>query len=153
MKGLLFSFICLASVMVGCKSTKPVVNSYTVKDSTVVNYRTVEVPVPGQQTSAAVNLDSLMNLLKENKPVIINGQVPSGDGKMLLQYWTDAFGKLQIRCQTQDQVLNVLAAEITRLREEQKIETVIHTEYRTPVWNYILVVLLAAALIISLFKR
>lgn len=153
MKGLLFSLICLTLVMVGCKSTKPIVNTYTIKDSTIVKYKNVDVPVPGQKTEAAVNLDSLLQLLKENKPVVVNGQVPSGDGKMLLQYWTDAFGKLQIRCQTQDQVLNVLAAEITRLREEKKIETVIHTEYKTPVWNYILAVLLLAALILSLFKR
>src|SRR5690606_26152898 len=147
---LCFIIMCLvlAIDLVGCKSAKPIVNQHIIKDSTIINYVPVEVPVPGQMATGEVNLDSLLNLLKQNKPIEINKNIPSSDGKMNLKYWIDELGKLQIRCETQDYVLNVLAQEITRIRNEQKTETVIHTEHQTPFWNYLLMVLLGAALII-----
>lgn len=148
--GLLF----FGLVFFGCKSTKPVTNTQTtIKDSTIINYRNVDVPVPGQKTGAAVNLDSLMQLLKENKSPVINNVVPSTDGKMLLKYWTDEFGKLQIRCETQDYVLNVLAQEITKIRNEQKTVTVVQEVSKTPWYNWVIMILLLAALIKSQFKR
>lgn len=156
MKGIL-SFIIVGLMLlglVGCKSTKPINQVHTtIKDSTIINYKNIEVPVPGQKTDASVNIDSLMAMVRAGQKPNINQQVVSPDGKMNLKYWTDELGKLQIRCETQDYVLNVLAAEIERIRSENKTETVIHTEFKTPWYNWVIFILLLAALILSLFKR
>gem|GEM_PF-7025644 len=140
--------------LAGCRSARPAASTRTtVRDSTVVNYRNIEVPVRGRSVAASVNLDSLSRRMKADRPVFVDSTVPSTDGKTALSYWTDEVGKLRIRCETQDHVLNVLAAEITRIRNEQRVETVVHTEHKTPWHNWALGTLLLLALILSLFKR
>lgn len=67
--------------------------------------------------------------IKPSTPVVITDT----SGRVQLKYWYDSFGKLQMECGTKDQTINLLVAEITRMRNEiNSKQTVI---YRTrPVW-------------------
>jgi len=157
-KGIVFCLFGLLAVAIGslagCRSARPVANvQTTVRDSTVVSYVPVEVPVRGQSVAASVNLDSLLRRPKADRPVDMDRTVTSGDGKTSLKYRVDETGRLRIRCETQDHVLNVLAAEITKLRSEERVETAVVEVPKTPAWNYMLMCLLGAAIVLSLFKR
>ncbi|MGJ1198841.1 hypothetical protein ACR777_05395 [Sphingobacterium spiritivorum] len=144
--------LSLIGVFAGCKSQKLPNEQLIIRDSTIFKEVEIKVPKPGNSASAEFPLDSLIQLLKEGKTGEPNKKENlSADGKMNLQYWIDELGKVQIRCKTQDEILTVLAQEITRIRNEK--QTVIQEVEKTPFWNYILFGVLGAALIISLFKR
>ncbi|WP_293913106.1 MULTISPECIES: hypothetical protein [unclassified Sphingobacterium] len=144
--------LSLIGIFAGCKSQKLPNEQLIIRDSTIVKEVEIKVPKPGNSAGAEFPLDSLIQLLKEGKTgEPYKKENLSADGKMNLQYWIDELGKVQIRCKTQDEILTVLAQEITRIRNEKK--TVIREVEKTPFWNYILFGVLGAALIISLFKR
>lgn len=150
--------VCLVAVSVFCfsgcsKKLRPESSTVTVKDSTIISYRPVDVPIPSFKVSAGINLDSLLKVY-ENKsstiptaPVIVKDEA----GKVMLQYWVDQYGKLQVTCESKDQTIQMLVAEVTKARNE--VKTIIQPEYKTPVWNYAIIILLGCALILSLFKR
>lgn len=58
--------------------------------------------------------------------------------KAQLSYWIDQYGKLQVGCESKDQTMQVLVAQVNRLRSDTTKQTV--TVYKTPkyIW-YILV--------------
>lgn len=141
----------------GCsKKLRPESTTFTVKDTTIINYKTVDVPVPDFNIKQSINIDSLLEAYRlaantgaeiQTAPVIVR----DATGKVQLQYWVDQYGKLQITCESKDQTIQMLVAEVTKARNE--VKTVYQTEYQTPVWNYAIIVLLGIALILSLFKR
>ena len=155
----------------GCKVVRPVTSSEVVLDTTETHYKPVDIQLKGAKVTQIVNVDSLFQAwegrfkqyLKDSAEAVATGKplpkapvsipqtVTDPQTKAQLTYWIDQFGKLQVSCESKDQTVQVLVAEINRLRKE--VKTVVIPEYKTPVWNYIVIVLLAAALILSLFKR
>jgi hypothetical protein len=141
----------------GCsKKVHPESITVSVKDSTIINYKSVDVPIPDFKVNQGVNIDSLLSAFKaadangstiQTVPVIVKDE----SGKVQLQYWLDQHGKLQITCESKDQTIQMLVAEVTKARNETK--TVYKTDFKTPAWNYVIIILLGCALILSLFKR
>lgn len=140
----------------GCRSVRPETSSTVVKDTTIVTYKTVEVPIRGAAVVNHVNVDSLVNAIAKKKT---EGQplatapvkVEDKDGKVVLEYWIDELGKLQINCQSKDQTIQVLVAEIAKLRKETK--TIVQEVEKTPFWNYAIILLLGVALVLIVIKR
>lgn len=155
----------------GCKTLHPATSSVVVTDTTVIKYKPVDVTVKGAKVTQAVNVDSLFGAwlatskeysrdsakaVKAGKPIPPAPVAPARtvsdpQTKAQLTYWIDQFGKLQVSCESKDQTVQILVAEINRLRHE--VKTVVKTEYKTPNWNYVVIVLLAAALVLTIIKR
>lgn len=143
----------------GCRSIRPESSRISVSDTVVTSYKKVDVPLPDFVVKQSINIDSLLKSLapalsrgggaknEPTKPSVIKDD----NGKVRLEYWVDEFGKLQINCQSKDQTIQVLVAENMRLRHEVKTDVL--QVYRTPVWNYILLLLLGAALVVALIKK
>lgn len=146
-----------------CKIIKPE-TSYSKKDSTSISYKEQEVKVAGAKVTADVNLDSLvaakidqMTSYKRDSAAAVAAGLPipqapdpvikyitDPQSKAILKYWLDAQGKLQMSCESTDQVVKVLVAEITRLTQEVTKKTEVVTE--TPKWNWIVIGALSALL-------
>lgn len=136
----------------GCKIIKPK-EITTIKDSVAINYRNVDVPVKGAKVYQVINLDSLqrvwMDLQKSGDPTATNKQtVTDPKSKAELQVWIDKFGNLQASCESKDQTVQALVAELTKTREKLTEKQTIIKE--TPTWNWIVITALATLLLISL---
>jgi len=74
--------------------------------------------------------------------------------KAQLSYWIDAYGKFQIQCESKDQTITTLQAQVNKLTTDKT--TTIDVAYKTPAWNkFVMIVeavLLAAAILIIVFK-
>jgi hypothetical protein len=94
--------------------------------------------------------------LKANKPVPPKpNYIPSPPQKQYvtdpktkaqLTYWIDAYGKFQITCESKDQTIQTLQAQVTKLTKDKTTTTVIQKE--TPTWNWIAMAVLATLLVI-----
>lgn len=159
--------VILASVyLTSCKTIKP--GTDTIKtDQTNIVYVPVDVPVKGAQVGTSLNLDSLVKAainartkyLKDSLAAVLAGKptltpppsnkntVTDPQTKAQLTYWIDQFGKLQLTCESKDQTVTMLVAEVSRLSKEvtKKIEVI----KETPLWNWIAISILATLLIIS----
>ena len=135
----------------GCKVIKPK-EITTIKDSVSINYRNVEVPVKGAIVQAPVNVDSLFKAFL--KAVKTGEKLPEpqvytdANNKAQLKLWIDQFGKLQASCESKDQVVLTLVAELTKTRQELKERQAI--VYKTPTINYIIITVLCTLLLISI---
>lgn len=159
--------IATAVLLTGCKVLRPATDSSLV-DTTTVNYKTVAVDVKGAKVAQAINYDSLFGVWAQKykqyqldsakaqqtgKPAPQRPELPKQTltdplTKAQLTYWIDAFGKLQVGCESKDQTIQMLVAETNRLRSEKQKVTVV--DYKTPQWNWILISVLATLLLISL---
>lgn len=147
----------------GCQSKRQSVSSSS-NDSTWINYKLSKLKVSGGAVKGSpLNLDSLRNALKigvdstgktiyrEMQPIYFNDT----SGSAMLKLWVDQFGNIQTECIAKDKLIDILTAEVNRLRSE--VKNTITTEPKTPKWNIVLISVLSTLLIISLlinlFKR
>lgn len=74
--------------------------------------------------------------------------------KAQLAYWIDAYGKFQITCESKDQTIATLQAQVTKLTKQVSSTTV--TVPQTPVWAKVAMILegicLVIAILIIVFK-
>ncbi|MBD3748940.1 MAG: hypothetical protein IE931_05545 [Sphingobacteriales bacterium] len=163
---ILFAFSALFS---GCKIIKPK-EVTTIKDSVAINYRTVDVPVKGAKVSQSINVDSLFSVwLKKYKqyqkdstaavhsgkpiparPELPHQKVTDPQSKAELTYWIDQYGKLQASCESKDQVLKAVVAEINKMRQEITKKDVVVT--KMPVLGWLLIGSLSALIILLFIK-
>lgn len=54
--------------------------------------------------------------------------------KAQLSYWVDQYGKLQVGCESKDQTLQLMVAEVNRLRSEVDKKTTTITVFKVPAW-------------------
>lgn len=168
-KVLVVLFLAGAFWLSGCGSVRPVASSVST-DTTITTYKRVDIKVAGAKVVHGINLDSLFaegrkareQYVRDSTAAALSGKllpapnpqihtIVDPQSKAQLTYWLDQYGKLQLGCESKDQTIQALVAENNRLRQETK--TVTFTEFKTPVWNYILMLMLGAALVLSLFKR
>ena len=67
--------------------------------------------------------------------------------KAQLSYWIDAYGKLQLACESKDQTVQTLQPVVNKTTKDVTKTTVIVKE--TPKWNWIAMAMLATLLGIS----
>ena len=74
--------------------------------------------------------------------------------KAQLTYWIDAYGKFQITCESKDQVIHSLQAQVTKLTKDTTVT--VKVVPITPVWNKVVMILegifLIVAVLIIVFK-
>lgn len=168
-KILTLSFLLLLFVS-SCKIIRPGVDTEK-SESTDINYKQHNIDVKGAKVGSSIDFDSLKNEVAKQKARLAQYQLDSAkavaDGKPLpskpkenkstftdpqskaqLTYWLDEYGKLQLSCESKDQTVSFLAAEVTRLSKEVTKKT--EVAYQTPVWNWILISVLSTLLIISI---
>lgn len=152
-------------ILTGCKTVKPGTD-YSKTDTTSIKYVPVDVAVKGAKVGAALNIDSLLQVavqkrakyLKDSIAAALAGKplpkppketkvVTDPATKAQLTYWIDQYGRLQIGCESKDQTINLLVAEVTRLSKEVTKKTEIVKE--TPKWNGNLITVLSVLLVIS----
>ena len=102
--------------------------------------------------------------LKANKPIPPKTiYVPSAPQKQYvtdpqtraqLAYWIDAYGKFQITCESKDQTITTLQAQVTKLTKDTTVTTKV--AYQTPAWNKIAMIVegiaIAVLALILIFK-
>lgn len=159
--------MCSLSLVNSCTVIKPK-ESYTKTDTTSIKQTPVDVPVKGAKVSTSLNIDSVVKAYAAERARYIIDSInavnagkplpapPKSDPKKFtdpqtkaeLTYWMDQYGKLQIGCESKDQVVTMLTTEITRLSKEVSAKSEIVKE--TPKWNYIAMSALGTLLLISL---
>lgn len=151
----------------GCTVIKPGTNTSSDKsDSSWTNYKQVPVDVKGATVGSNINTDSLINRIKELmaasakstpvgeqpnldsifaafkaglKPIKDTVTVTDPNAKVVLKYWMDEAGKLQMTCTSKDETINVLVAENNKLRREIEKSQTVHVEYKMPWWGWLAV--------------
>jgi hypothetical protein len=68
--------------------------------------------------------------------------------KAQLSYWIDAYGKFQIQCESKDQTITTLQAQVNKLTTDKT--TTIDVAYKTPAWNKFVMILEAALLLVAI---
>lgn len=153
-----------ASLMLlsACRIIKPEVSSsFTSKDTTITNYKPVNVEVKGATVGASFNYDSAMNVMfgkwvkmlpaaqqslnMDSLYKVFKGSLKTGEIKTItdpqtkvqLQYWVDEFGKLQMTCSSKDQTIQMMVAEITRLTKEVTKEKKVEVVKEMTWWGWI----------------
>lgn len=143
--------VLVGALLSSCKITKPETQTI-IKDSVSINYRTIDVPVKGATVYQMVNVDSLQKAWQQSqtvgkptagKPVVIIDP----QSKAELKVWVDQYGKLQASCESKDQTVKALVAELTHMR--QKIEKKTEIVKETPKWCYIALTILGTLLTMS----
>jgi len=134
----------------GCKIIKPAVRT-TIRDSVSVNYRTVNIDVPGAKVQSGINADSLIKAFidaqKNGKPLPAPQTYTDPKSKAELKVWIDQYGNLQASCESKDQTIQSLIAELTKTREINREKD--NIVYKTPTMNYIAMSILGTLLAIS----
>jgi hypothetical protein len=74
--------------------------------------------------------------------------------KAQLSYWVDQYGKLQLGCESKDQVVHSLQTEVNKLSSQTTTKTVVVT--KTPNWNWMVMgaegILLLICIVILIIK-
>lgn len=169
MKKILTLSFLLLLVVASCKVIRPGVDTEKT-ENTDIKYKQHDINVKGAKVGSSIDFDSLRNEVEKQKARLAQYQIDSANavanGKPLppkpketkstftdpqskaqLTYWFDQYGKLQLSCESKDQTVSFLAAEVTRLSKEVTKKT--EVAYQTPVWNWILITVLSTLLIIS----
>jgi len=86
------------------------------------------------------------------KPIYIQSPpqkqfVTDPETKAQLSYWIDAYGKFQISCESKDQTIHSLQAQVTKLTKDITTQKLLVD--KTPTWNWIAMAVLATLLVIS----
>lgn len=76
----------------------------------------------------------------------IKQTVTDPESKAQLTYWIDQYGKLQLGCESKDQVIKTLQAQITKLTKDTTVTTKVVTQ--TPGWNKFVMILEGAIALI-----
>lgn len=125
------------SALHSCKVIQPE-KSYSKVDSTTTKFTPVDVNVKGAKVGTSLNIDSLKAVYQRKiEQYRIDSAAAAAKGlaippppetdkesltdpqtKAQLTYWIDKYGKLQLGCESKDQVVTMLTAEITRLTKE-----------------------------------
>jgi len=162
-------------LVASCKVIKPeTTNSTDKSDSTIIKKEYVPVLVPGANVAGSINYDSLYKIWRNTLPTNASNTntdslfkaflktfktgekttIVDPNSKVQLEYWMDAYGKLNISCSSKDQTLQLLTTEITRLTkiatQAKKVEVVV----KAPQWAWISLafnLLLLGALLLILF--
>jgi hypothetical protein len=71
--------------------------------------------------------------------------------KAQLSYWIDQYGKLQVGCESKDQTLQLMVAQVTKLRSEKDKNTTTITVKVIPAWIWYLLIPSVLLNIILLF--
>lgn len=159
----------LITMALSCKVIKPGADSVKT-DSSSISYKPVDVNVKGGKVSSVINVDSLKaelqayaqrrakyiidsaNAVRDGRPIpkapepIIQYRTDP-ESKAQLSYWIDEYGKLQVSCESKDQTVNILVAEVSRLTKEVTKKTEVIKE--TPVWNWIAIAVISTLLVVS----
>lgn len=157
-----FAFMLLT----GCRVIKPEeTSSFSSKDTTITNYKPVNIDVKGATVANSINQDSLFKafakLIENSKgnatrPINMDSLltafkanlkqgikdtmiVTDAQTKVQLKYWYDEFGKLQMTCSSKDQTIQMMVAEITRLTKEVSKQKTIEIVYKMPSWGWVLI--------------
>jgi hypothetical protein len=143
--------ILIAVGLSSCKIIKPK-EITTIKDSVSVNYRTVNIDVPGAKVQNGINADSLIKAFivaqQNGTPLPAPQTYTDPKSKAELKVWIDQYGKLQASCESKDQTVQALVAELTKTRQELKEKE--NIVYKTPTINYIAMAVMGTLLAISL---
>jgi len=157
--------------IVACRSTLPVTNSIVRKDSTITSYVRQSVAIKGAKVERQLNLDSLLSEALHSRKQYLEDSLLSvkegraippqpktevryftdPDTKAALSYWTDQYGKLNIGCESKDQTIQLLIAQVKQLHTE--LSTAVKIEYKTPWYNYLIILTLLAALLLTIIKK
>lgn len=168
MKRILTIGLC-CTIVFSCKVIKPGVDTEKT-ESTDISYKQHNIDVKGAKVGSSIDFDSLKNEAAKQQARLAQYQADSANAvakgdpvppkpkenkstltdpqsKAQLTYWLDEYGKLQLSCESKDQTVSFLAAEITKLSKEVTKKT--EVDYKTPTWNWILITVLSTLLIIS----
>lgn len=157
----------LFTAVPACKIIKPE-TYYSKKDSTSIAYKQQDIKVKGAKVSTSLDLDSMFKeaakiratWLRDSTNAVNSGKPVPPAPKTETRYYTDPetkaqltlmidrYGKLNVECESKDQTVKFLAAEVTRLSQEVTKKTEVVTE--TPKWNWIAIGALSALLLASL---
>lgn len=163
--------ISVSLLVFSCKSQAPLVTGTVHKDSTAVDYKQQTMVITGAKVTQTLNMDSLIkvylvkrdqyikdsiNAVKTGKPV---PEKPKPDVQYLtdpqtkaqLSYWIDQYGKLNVGCESKDQTIQLLVAQVKQLHQE--LTTAVKTEYRTPWYDYLIIIGLIGVLILVILKK
>ncbi len=146
-----------------CRVIKPQTDyRLTQKDTTIINYKKVDIQVPGATVTNNINLDSFAHVIANrfiaagnsnvNKDSLINAlqasfkaglktdtvRVIDSQNKAELKYWVDQYGKLQMSCTSKDQMVNAMLAEVTKLRATFESSKKTEIVYKMPWWGWLL---------------
>ena len=163
----LAAFAAVSILAASCKVVRPA-SSYSRTDSTSVKLTPVDVAVKGGKVGISLNLDSLLAVYEQKRTLYLADSVtaaaqgrpiptaPETDKqsfsdpqtKALLTYWIDKYGKLQLGCESKDQVVTMLTAEITRLTQE--VSTQKELVKQMPSWAVMLFGSLGVLLLLSI---
>lgn len=158
MKNIL-AFVLFVLAFSACRIIKPGTDTTKI-DTTAINYKQQSVDVKGGKVDASLDVNALIDAITSYKRDSANaaatgqplpvkpkasGTATDAQGKAQLTYWIDQFGKLQMTCESKDQTVNILVAEVTRLSKEVTKKTEI--DYKTPVWAWVAIAVLTIAVI------
>lgn len=161
----IFIVVLYSLLLLSCRIIKPEqTNSYRKEDSTITNYKKVDVEYKGAtvtgsfnydslvrlmadkyvkllpvQQQQSINLDSLYKAFKANLKTNEKQTVTDPQTKVQLQYWVDEFGKLQMTCSSKDQTIQMMVAEITRLTKEVSTNKKTEIVYKMSWWGWAIV--------------
>lgn len=154
-----------------CKTVTPIINSTLKKDSTITTYTQQEVLFKGAKVAQQLSLDSLLKemqlqrtrYLLDSADAVRHGKpipqqvtteiryLTDPETKATLSYWTDQYGKLNMACESKDQTVQLLVAQVKQLHTE--LSTAVKTVDKTPWYNYLIIFTLLAALLLTIIKK
>lgn len=154
-----------------CKTVSPLVSSTLKKDSTITTYTQQEVSLKGAKVAQQLNMDSLFkemqlqktryvmdsaDAVRHGKPIPQQVKteiryLSDPETKATLSYWTDQYGKLNMACESKDQTVQLLVAQVKQLHTE--LSTAVKTVDKTPWYNYLIIFTLLAALLLTIIKK
>lgn len=150
---------------IGCKTIAPQNNtSFEAKDTSITNYKKLDVEVKGADVKRpfdfsqflvplsgdfyiknpelkglAPKLDSILSLYAKAKFGKDTVKIFDPTNKVALKYWVDEFGKLQIQCSSKDQTIQLLVAEVTKLRKESEKKQQVILVKEMPGWGWFII--------------
>lgn len=147
--------IATACITAGCapaKNIKATTNFRAVIDTVTTVYKTVPIVVPGATVYQTLNVDSIVNILKQlnngqplptqiieriKQPIIMQA---GKNNEAELKYWVNEFGQLQLSCSAKERQLQAVVAENTRYRKDSSFNTITVDKlvYKTS-WRYVFI--------------
>lgn len=144
--------VCVLSLG-SCRIIKPE-TSHTKTDTTTTNYKKVDVEVKGAKVGTSLNIDSLARVAADKRvkwlldsaaaaqagrpippaPTEAPKTFTDPNTKAQLTYWIDQHGKLQLGCESKDQTISMLVAEVTKLTTEVSKKTEVVKEIPGYCW-------------------
>ncbi|WEK18181.1 MAG: hypothetical protein P0Y49_15425 [Candidatus Pedobacter colombiensis] len=157
--------------ILSCRSVQPVVSSVLKTDSLITTYKQESLLIKGAKVEERLDLDSLILVARSVRAAYLKDSVlavregrevvrtmstairefTDPSTKAALSYWIDEYGRLNIGCESKDQTIQLLIAQVKQLQKE--ITTAQKIEYKTPWYNYLIILTLLAALLLTIIKK